>query len=135
VVARRAIASGEVVFRGEGRPYRLVTRSHVRAQWEPGDQELFRHYAVPISDEVYAIWDEDPTAWAPMNHSCAPNTGYRGLDVVALRSIAAGEELTLDYGLMLNEESASFTCQCGAPSCRGTVQGRAGTRIGRPPVA
>ena len=85
-----------------------------------------------VAAGVYAIWDEDPTAWAPMNHSCAPNTGYRGLDVVALRAIAAGEELTLDYALMLNEHSASFTCQCGAPTCRGTVQGRPGTTIGRP---
>ena len=133
VVARRAIAPGEVVFRGEGRAYRLVTRSHVLAQWDAEEQELFRHYAVPISDEVYAIWDEDPMAWAPMNHSCNPNTGYRGLDVVALRVIAAGEELTLDYGRMLNEHSASFTCQCGTTSCRGTVQGRPGTTIGRAP--
>jgi len=132
VVARRAMVTGDVVFRGEGRPYRLVTRSHVLAHWEAGDQEFFRHYAVPISDEVYAIWDEDPTAWAPMNHSCAPNTGYRGLDVVALRAIAAGEELTLDYALMLNEHSASFTCQCGVTNCRGTVQGWSGTTIGRP---
>ncbi|MEY4607887.1 MAG: hypothetical protein RL625_104 [Gemmatimonadota bacterium] len=131
VVARRAIAPGEAVFRGEGRAHRLVTRSHVLARWEAGEQELFRHYAVPISDEVYAIWDEDPMAWAPMNHSCAPNSGYRGLDVVALHAIAAGEELTLDYATMLNEQSASFACQCGAANCRGTVQGRPGTTIGR----
>lgn len=129
IVATRPIAKGEVVFRGEERPHRLVTRRHVAQRWNAADQALFRHYAVPISDQVYAIWDDDPSSWAPQNHSCAANTGYDGLDVVALREIAPGEELTLDYHDLLDGESESFECRCGATGCRGTVQGIPGNSV------
>ena len=42
-----------------------------------------------------------------VNHSAAPNCRFvryieaRGLDVIALRDIAAGEEITFDYGMKL----------------------------------
>lgn len=129
IVATRAIEAGEVVFRGEGRAQRLVTKRHVAEQWAPADRELFRHYAVPLSDQVYVIWDEDPTAWAPQNHSCDANTAYVGLDVVARRAIVAGEELTLDYHDLLDGESESFDCRCGAATCRGRVQGIPGNSV------
>ena len=129
VVATKRLTAGELIWAGEGRPHRIVTRRHVERHWDATDRELFRHYAVPLSDEVYAIWDEDPLTWAPWNHSCAANTGFRGLDVVALRDIAVGEELTLDYGHLLDERSAGFDCRCGAPGCRGRVTGRAGNSV------
>ncbi|MBX7119175.1 MAG: hypothetical protein K1X31_09290 [Gemmatimonadaceae bacterium] len=129
IIAARPIAAGEVVFRGEERPHRLVTRRHVEAAWREADRELFRHYAVPVSEEVYVIWEEDPTAWAPQNHSCDANTGYAGLDVIARRDIAEGEELTLDYHELLDERSASFQCRCGAPACRGEVRGIPGNSV------
>ncbi len=129
IVATRPIAAGEVVFRGEERPHRIVTRRHVERTWSAADQALFRHYAVPISDQVYVIWDDDPSSWAPQNHSCDANTGYEGLDVVARRAIAAGEELTLDYHELLDEASEAFECRCGAPSCRGRVQGIPGNSV------
>jgi D-alanine-D-alanine ligase len=129
IVAIRAIAAGEVVFRGEERPQRIVTRRFVETTWNDADKELFRQYAYPLSEEVYALWDYDPRVWAPQNHSCEANTGYLGLDVVALRPISAGEELTLDYADLLNEEGAAFTCRCGAPNCRGTVAGTRGNSV------
>lgn len=129
IVSTRPIALGEIVFRGEERPLRVVTRRHVEAAWNVADRELFRHYAVPLSDEVYAIWDEDPNSWAPQNHSCDANTRYVGLDVVARRDIAVGEELTLDYHELLDGQSEAFKCRCGAASCRGRVQGIPGNSI------
>ena len=129
IVATRAIASGETVFRGEERALRVVTRRHVEANWSGADRELFRHYAVPVSDQVYAIWDEDPNAWAPQNHSCEANTRYHGLNVMARRDIAPGEELTLDYHELLDGESEAFDCRCGARSCRGRVQGIPGNSV------
>ena len=131
IVASRPIAAGEVVFRGEERAQRIVTRRHVDRTWSATDQELFRHYAVPLSDQVYVMWDEDPTAWAPQNHSCDANTRYIGLDVVASRPIAVGEEITLDYGALLDEEGAHFTCRCGSPRCRGEVRGTPGNSVTR----
>ena len=129
IVATRPIAADEVVYRGEERPLRLVTKRHVGRNWHGHDRDLFRHYAVPISDQVYAIWDEDPNAWAPQNHSCEANTRYDGLNVVAARDVKPGEELTLDYHELLDGESEAFDCRCGARSCRGRVQGIPGNSI------
>jgi D-alanine-D-alanine ligase-like ATP-grasp enzyme len=129
IVATRTIAPGEVLFRGEERTHRLVTRSHVERTWDAADRLLFEQYAFPVGTEVYAIWDDDPNVWAPQNHSCNANTGYSGLDVIATREILAGEELTLDYGELLDEHSAAFECRCGAKTCRGKVQGRPGNSI------
>lgn len=59
-----------------------------------------------------------------MNHCCAPNCETEEDDerifVVALRDIAAGEELTYEYHLFDSDESAQ-DCFCGAPNCRGTM--------------
>lgn len=127
--AIRPLAEGEVVFRGEERSHRLVTRRHVEGTWSAADRELFAQYAYPISDEVFALWDSDPMAWAPQNHSCEANTTYSGLNVVARRAIAVGEELTLDYAELVGEDAAPFECRCGAPSCRGLVRGTRGNSV------
>ncbi|MEP6491304.1 MAG: SET domain-containing protein-lysine N-methyltransferase [bacterium] len=130
IYATRAVAPNEIVFRGEERSQRIASREHVMSVWSDEDQLQFRRYAYPLSDEVYVLWDENPAEWAPQNHSCEPNTGFHGLNVVALRPIARGEELTLNYGELLNEESEPFECHCGAASCRGLVTGTAGNSIG-----
>lgn len=127
--ATRPIAKGEIVFHGEERAQRIVTRSHVERTWSPSEMESFRHYAYPLSDEVFVLWDSNPSQWAPQNHSCDPNTAFVGLDVYAVRDIAPGEELTLDFATMLSESSASFHCNCGSANCRGTVAGTPGNSV------
>src|SRR5581483_9765011 len=58
-----------------------------------------------------------------MNHSCAPNCGVRGsVAVVARRDVAAGEELTFDYGTT-DTDRWTLACQCGAEHCRGRMTG------------
>jgi D-alanine-D-alanine ligase len=129
IFATRPIAGGEVLLTGEGRPHRVVTRRHVEATWSAEDQLLLRRYGYPIGEAVYVIWSEDPTDWAPQNHSCEPNTVMDGLNLVARREIASGEELTLDYAEFLDAESEAFECRCGAPACRGRVAGTAGNSV------
>lgn len=128
IVAVRPIAAGEVVFRGEGRGHRIVTARHA-ATWPESDQAVFRRYAYPLSDAVYALWDLDPTEWAPQNHSCEPNTLFDGLNLVAARPIATGDELTLDYAAVMNDASEPFNCRCGSPGCRGWITGTTGNSI------
>jgi len=95
----------------------------VERTWSQGDKEVFYRYAYPLGKEVYAFWDSDPAEWAPQNHSCDPNTGFSGLDVVALRDINIGEELTIDYVTFCDRLMPPFDCQCGSPKCRGRITG------------
>ncbi|HNA01723.1 MAG TPA: SET domain-containing protein-lysine N-methyltransferase, partial [Ferruginibacter sp.] len=83
----------------------------------------------PLSNEVFLLWDDNPANWAPQNHSCDPNTRYEGLNVVALRNIFKGEELTLNYADFLDEHMEPFDCRCGAASCRGRVTGTPGNSV------
>ena len=66
------------------------------------------------------------------NHSCGPNCeaqeNQKGTKVyiVALRDIKKGEELTYDYGLVLDgritkKRRNEYKCLCGTPECRGTM--------------
>jgi uncharacterized protein len=73
-----------------------------------------------------------------INHSCAPNCeawvienkqGDKLRDRVVIetrRSIRAGEELTYDYGITLEERQTPrlkriWQCKCGAKKCTGTM--------------
>jgi len=59
-----------------------------------------------------------------INHSCDPNceTEDHGgrVYIVAVRDIAAGEELTYEYNLC-DSDDAEADCYCGAATCRGTM--------------
>ncbi|MEO8412185.1 MAG: SET domain-containing protein-lysine N-methyltransferase [Ginsengibacter sp.] len=123
IYAARAIQQGEIVFASEEKPHRLVTKKYVEQHWNDQERENFRRYAWPVSSEVYILWDHAPGEWSPQNHSCNPNTEYAGLNVIALRAIPAGEELTLDYTTFLNDEMESFICNCGAANCKQLIQG------------
>jgi len=64
-----------------------------------------------------------------VNHSCEPNCGIRvnesgAHNLVALRPIAVGEEITYDYAM--GNYSIDFfpvQCRCGEPNCRGRITG------------
>jgi uncharacterized protein len=57
------------------------------------------------------------------NHSCRPNARLcirQGrVEFYALRAIAVGEEVTVDYGETHHE--GKLTCRCGAVGCRGAL--------------
>jgi hypothetical protein len=123
IFARREIRRGEIVFRGEELAQRIVTRRWVETHWDERAKIDFKRYAYPISDEVYILWDESAENWAPQNHSCEPTTAYDGLNVVALRDISRGDELTLDYADILDENATPFNCLCNAANCRRLIHG------------
>jgi len=129
IYADTIIDAGAIIFKGEEKAQRIVTKQYVDANWNEKQREDFERYAYPISNHVYMLWDDNAAEWAPQNHSCEANTGYQGLNVIALRKINKGEELTLDYATLLDETAQPFECQCGSPSCRGTIQGTAGNTV------
>lgn len=55
-----------------------------------------------------------------VNHSCEPNAFmrlYRGhVEFYALRPVAAGEEVTCDYGE--THHAGALPCRCGSERCR-----------------
>ena len=97
--------------------------------WSDKEKLTFARYAYPLSNEVFLLWDDDPAAWAPQNHSCQPNTAYDGLNVIAITDIRPGQELTLDYASFLDEHMEPFECRCGAPACRGLIKGQPGNSV------
>jgi len=59
-----------------------------------------------------------------VNHSCQPNAGLSGqIVLLALRDIAAGEEVCYDYATSDSCPYHEFECACGSPQCRGWVTG------------
>jgi SET domain-containing protein len=65
-----------------------------------------------------------------VNHACQPNCESvienRRVYIEAIRSIAAGEELTYDYQIQREADDPPdvdtvFACRCGAKRCRGSM--------------
>lgn len=58
-----------------------------------------------------------------INHSCRPNAYvtilYGHILFFALRDIAPGEEITIDYVTSFHDDRKR--CDCGAADCRGTI--------------
>ena len=80
---------------------------------------------------IFALDDEQDldgkVAWNParfLNHSCAPNCEAvlqaGRIWIVARRNIAAGEELTFNYGYDLTDYQ-DHLCYCGSPNCLGYI--------------
>jgi D-alanine-D-alanine ligase-like ATP-grasp enzyme len=129
IYAAKDIREGEIIFAGEEKAQRIVTKRFVDANWSEDQKLNFRRYAYAVSEEIFVLWDENPTEWAPQNHSCEANTGLDGLNVVALGDIYAGEELTLDYSQFLDENMEPFECKCGSSECRGLIKGVPGSSV------
>lgn len=83
-------------------------------------------YALQIHDHFYlspTSKEEAERLVIFINHSCDPNVGFDGqITYVAMRDIAAGEELCHDYA-MERADSYSLKCRCGSEQCRGTITG------------
>ncbi len=60
-----------------------------------------------------------------VNHSCDPNAGLRftdhGVFLVAIRDIAAGEEVTWDYSTTLTGSNWHMICGCRSATCRRVI--------------
>lgn len=123
IYAKQNIVENELIFSGEEMPQRLVTLQYVLKNWSIKEKEIFKKFAYPVSKEVFLLWDNNPHEWAPQNHCCTPNTVYKGLNVIGNQNIKEGEELTLDYASLLDENMEPFQCKCGAIACRGFITG------------
>ena len=97
--------------------------SHVEKTWNEKKKLWFRQNCYPVSQNVFRMWSPNPDDWKPINHSCDPNTWLVGLNTVARRAIAKGEEITIDYSTFYNDTGEKFDCKCGAARCRKQIVG------------
>ncbi len=117
--AKDAIAQDEIVAVKGGH---IITRQQLRKL-----QPTLGPAEIQIADDLFicpVTLQERAGSMIYSNHSCAPNLGVLGqITFVALRKIAAGEELTHDWA-MTDDDDDGLSCQCGTRQCRGTVTGR-----------
>ena len=83
-----------------------------------------QHRSIQIDADLYLVSDETPEPGDMLNHSCEPNCGLAGSQIlVAMRDIEPGEELSFDYAMCDASDYDEFRCLCGSLSCRGIVSG------------
>jgi len=114
--ATAAIAPGETVAAFGGY---VVTAAQL------AELQLDRqHRSIQIDADLFLAPGEQPEPGDLINHSCEPNCGLVGTQIlVAMREIAIGEELSFDYAMCDASDYDEFTCLCGTASCRGVVTG------------
>ena len=127
VFALQDLAEGEqlVEYIGEVISWAEAERRHPHDPQNPNHTFYFHIDEDHVIDGLHG---GNASRW--INHACAPNceADERGgrVFIRALRSIAAGEELSFDYGLIIDERytaklKAEYACWCGADECRGTM--------------
>ena len=113
------VAAGEAVAVKGGYIMTRAERDEIAASLGPAEIQISEHLFVGPRTQA-----EREGSMLHLNHSCAPNLAIEGQIVfVALRDIAAGEELTFDYATG-DDDTWTMDCSCGAPGCRGTVTGQ-----------
>lgn len=134
VFATGALAAGERIIRYKGK---LRTHAEVDRLYAD-DLDSGHTFLFTLNDKYVIDANEDGNDARWINHSCAPNceavleesdSGKKRKDRVyieAMRDIAPGEELTYNYGIVLDEPHTAalkkrWACRCGAPRCTGTM--------------
>ena len=119
---------GQGAFAAEAIPRRLKigeirgeTISVVEARIRATRAE--RIMIVELSDKKAIDFSKSTDPMRYTNHSCQPNARLcirQGrVEFYAVKPIATGDEITVDYGETHHE--GKLRCQCGAPGCRGAL--------------
>ena len=121
------LAAGEVVieYTGEVITWREALRRHPH---DPADPDHTFYFHIDEKHVIDAKVGGNSARW--INHACEPNCEADEQDgrifITALRDIAPGEELSYNYGLVIDERytpklKKQFECRCGSAGCRGTM--------------
>jgi len=127
VFAAQPLRKGEVLIEyvGELIDWDEALRRHPHDPAQP-DHTFYFH--IDDGRVIDANVGGNAARW--INHSCAPNCEADEEEgrvfIKALRAIKAGEELSYNYGLTIDERytpavKKKFACHCGARNCRGTM--------------
>jgi len=127
VFATRPILEGDHVmdYHGEVIEWDEANHRYAASEAEPGHTFFF-----DLGDGRVIDGGQGGNSARWINHGCDPNVRAvvegSHIELLALRDIAAGEELLLDYRLELDEsagedERSSYACRCAAEDCRLTM--------------
>jgi len=117
--ATAEFAPGEIVCVKGGHVFPRATLAEIAPVLGPAEIQIADDLFIgPIRDE------EREGGMIFSNHSCDPNIGVQGQIVfVALRPIAAGEELTHDWATT-DDDEYTLECHCGSAVCRRIITGQ-----------
>jgi hypothetical protein len=117
--AAEPFAEGELVCVKGGYVFGRGTLNSMAAWYRSAEIQLAEDLFIgPLAEE------EREGSMIFSNHSCDPNLGVRGQVVfVAMRAVAAGEELTHDWATT-DDDVYELECNCGSPLCRGRLTGQ-----------
>lgn len=134
VFADEQIRKGDRIVR-----YKGTLRTHKEVDRLYGEQDENGHtFLFTLNDEYVIDANEGGNVARWINHSCDPNCesvieendkGKAHKDKVfieAIRDIKPGEELTYNYGIVLEERYTAklkklWECRCGSKKCTGTM--------------
>ena len=102
VFAKHAISKGALIWRLDERFDRLIEVGVYESMAGQVKNYLDRYCYPRRSDPRFIVFEADDARY--MNHAEEPNFGFLSEhEAVALRDIAAGEELTCDYNIFFED--------------------------------
>jgi uncharacterized protein len=127
VFALADIAPAEriIEYRGE-----IISWEDAQVRYENSDAEEGHTFFFDRGDGTVIDGNVGGNSARWINHGCDPNCETIDDDgaivVQALRAIAPGDELFIDYQLIIDGRPTKalreqYACACGAPTCRGTM--------------
>ena len=125
VFATTSIRKGTRIIEYKGRRI-----SEDAADEKYGDDEGTHTFLFLLDNQIVIDANHKGNSARWINHSCDPNCEadeQKGrMFIYARRDIKAGEELTYDYNLVIEERYTPalkrlYACGCGARKCRGTI--------------
>jgi len=110
--AKRTIKRGEKIFTVDG----PVINYPFPPNYRIGPTWLMvgaRSWIIPIND----------SPWLAIRHSCNPNAGFGKQNiVVAMKTIHANQEITVDDSVTEADPNWHAKCNCGEKNCRGIIR-------------
>jgi uncharacterized protein len=121
VFAKSSISKDEILFVMGGYILNIIDENRLKGEVADKPIEVSEWFSIgPIKPSDMELMPQHR-----VNHSCDPNTGFKGsIFMVAMRNIKKGEEILYDYAMIThsNPNSKNFftmKCECGSKNCRG----------------
>lgn len=112
IMAGENIKKGEYIFTVRGKLKFKINKNEKDALENPNWVGIKKNY-----------WIDPTKPYKFLNHNCNPNSGANNLaDLVALKNIKEGEEITIDYSIIEGDHRWEMNCSCKSKICRRKIK-------------